>query len=457
MTNQETLASKLGSLADGVRGVVGSSDSMTIDQMTAALTSYTPSGGFDWTQCDYMPRFANRLPSNCNFDASGIKVYKASDGSTSNTPFGFTSSDSSSHQQRLITFDGTGMDLTECTSLSFMFPYCKAFTTADFGTIDAPVLTSLSNMFEGCTALTSVDLYIDDTTHANADINMTKMFYNCQSLPSSGIHVDFSKASNLYYTFYNCDALTSTDFLTQSDLSGVTSLSYAFSSCGGLTTADFSDANLSQVSTLGYMFNGCNALTSVDFTGSNLGSVVRNTRSMFNGCTSLTTISGLGDLTPFPGAENGDEFMETFKNCSSLTSLDARAWSKRRKGDGRTYSSVGYDFCSGCTALESACFIDAYQLGNSNVFKNCSSLECLIWLIKDNNYNTATATGTSDPFAGSAIAAGTGYVYINDSKVDTFKAASSTVWSTYASQIKPISECPQKYLTLYNIDPQDYQ
>ena len=44
----------------------------------------------------------------------------------------------------------------------------------------------------------------------------------------------------------------------------------------------------------------------------------------------------------------------------------------------------------------------------------------------------------SDTFSGSAIASGTGYIYVPDSLVDSYKAA--TNWSTYAAQIKPLSE-----------------
>ena len=176
---------------------------------------------------------------------------------------------------------------------------------------------------------------------------------------------------------------------------------------------------------------------------------------MFENCSSLTSLDS-SSWARFPGADNGDSWGYEFKGCTSLVSLDARAWNHRRKGDGKRYSMVASEMCLGCTSLESACFIDAYKLSGSNVFKNCSSLECLIWLIKDNQYTTAGfSTGSLDPFIGSKIADGTGYVYMNDSKVNTFKAASG--WSTYANQIKPISECPQQYLTLYNIDPADYQ
>lgn len=44
----------------------------------------------------------------------------------------------------------------------------------------------------------------------------------------------------------------------------------------------------------------------------------------------------------------------------------------------------------------------------------------------------------TDAFAGTKIASGTGYIYVPDEAVDTYKTA--TNWVTYANQIKGISE-----------------
>ena len=43
-------------------------------------------------------------------------------------------------------------------------------------------------------------------------------------------------------------------------------------------------------------------------------------------------------------------------------------------------------------------------------------------------------------FSGSTIESGTGYIYVPDTMVDEYKK--STNWSTYASQIKGLSELP---------------
>lgn len=52
-------------------------------------------------------------------------------------------------------------------------------------------------------------------------------------------------------------------------------------------------------------------------------------------------------------------------------------------------------------------------------------------------------------FADTSIAAGTGYIYVPDALVNQAKTA--TNWSTFASQIKGMSDCPQTYKTKFGI------
>lgn len=67
-------------------------------------------------------------------------------------------------------------------------------------------------------------------------------------------------------------------------------------------------------------------------------------------------------------------------------------------------------------------------------FYYCNNLEKLI-LRKSDAICTLQSTNA---FTGTKIAGGTGYVYVPDELVDTYKSA--TNWSTYASQIKPLSQ-----------------
>ncbi len=53
-----------------------------------------------------------------------------------------------------------------------------------------------------------------------------------------------------------------------------------------------------------------------------------------------------------------------------------------------------------------------------------------------------TVLNNISAFSSSSIAKGTGFVYVPDDLVESYK--SSTNWSTYASQIKPLSELPEE-------------
>lgn len=70
---------------------------------------------------------------------------------------------------------------------------------------------------------------------------------------------------------------------------------------------------------------------------------------------------------------------------------------------------------------------------NSNAFTNCSVLKKLI--LSNDKVVTLAAAGA---LSGTPIAGGTGYVYVPDNLVDSYKTASN--WTGYANQIKPLSE-----------------
>lgn len=52
--------------------------------------------------------------------------------------------------------------------------------------------------------------------------------------------------------------------------------------------------------------------------------------------------------------------------------------------------------------------------------------------------NMLCSLGNKNSFNNTPIASGTGFIYVPDNLVEQYKAA--TNWSTFANQIKPISE-----------------
>lgn len=88
-----------------------------------------------------------------------------------------------------------------------------------------------------------------------------------------------------------------------------------------------------------------------------------------------------------------------------------------------------------CSPLEFADFssVNSVKGIGGTAFRYCSNFATLIL----RNQEVARLVGIN-ALDGTAIAAGTGYVYVPDNLVDSYKTA--TNWSTYASQIKPLSE-----------------
>lgn len=213
------------------------------------------------------------------------------------------------------------------------------------------------------------------------------MFSNCKSLTTVP-QLDFSKVINSFYMFSGCTSLTT---ISQLDFSSVINADSMFTSCLSLTT--ISQLKFSKVATAIGMFFNCTSLTTIPQLGF---SKVATATSMFNRCTSLTTVPQLD----FSSATNT---IAMFKDCTSLTTLDFS-----------NIKTIGSQFA-----------------------QNASSLSTLII----RNSTTLATLGGTNAFLNNPIASGTGYIYVPDDLVDSYKQA--TNWSTYAAQIKGLSELPQ--------------
>ena len=130
---------------------------------------------------------------------------------------------------------------------------------------------------------------------------------------------------------------------------------------------------------------------------------------------------------PYFDASKNDKFEAYFYHLENLIELPLLDYSK-----GTSFAN----FCMGCSKLQT---IDISTANGSKVknsasmFNGCSSLIKLII----NNPILFPMTN-SNMLQSTPIAKGTGYVYVPDDMVDTYKSA--TNWSTYASQIKGMSE-----------------
>lgn len=99
-----------------------------------------------------------------------------------------------------------------------------------------------------------------------------------------------------------------------------------------------------------------------------------------------------------------------------------------------TIDGWGYNFAN-CEKLTKASFPKLLRIAGDGTFGNCTALGALI--LGADSVCTLSSSGSS-VFEGSAIANGTGYIYVPKALVDSYKAA----WSTYASQFRAIEDYP---------------
>ena len=113
---------------------------------------------------------------------------------------------------------------------------------------------------------------------------------------------------------------------------------------------------------------------------------------------------------------------QCFQECPALLTADFPKLT--------TLAGYGFYGCSSVTTFDFPMLASVPAQG----FRNCTSLTKFI-LRKSDGIATM---GNVSAFQGTPIESGTGYVYVPDNLVNNYKSA--TNWSTYASQIKGLSE-----------------
>ena len=181
------------------------------------------------------------------------------------------------------------------------------------------------------------------------------------------------------YICYNYTSLKSIDFPNLATIGG-----YAFYGCTGLTS--ISTQALKSIGT--YAFYNCAAWVTADFP-------------------EVTTIGSYA-----------------FRQCRKLTEVRFPK-----------LTSVATYALSRCSALTKADLGLAASV-TANLFAEDSKLTALI-LRKSDDIATLAATSA---LSGTAIASGTGYIYVPTALLDSYKEA--TNWSTYAAQFRAIEDYP---------------
>ena len=146
-----------------------------------------------------------------------------------------------------------------------------------------------------------------------------------------------------------------------------------------------------------------------------------NDSQMCYGCSSLVTV----DLPVFTGQGNSYDTSGSttsyFASCSKLTNVNVPKM--------LYVNNSCFSYCSSLIKLKLPSVVKI----DSSAFNGCSKLIALVI-----DKTTPPELTNINAFSNTPIRTGTGYIYVPDSVVDTYKAA--TNWSSFADQIKPISE-----------------
>ena len=145
---------------------------------------------------------------------------------------------------------------------------------------------------------------------------------------------------------------------------------------------------------------------------------------LFYNCTNLTTIN----LPKCTSIDYG-----AFRVCTSLTTINLPKC-----------TSIGEYAFYYCTNLTTVNLPKCTSIGDG-AFHSCTNLTTII--LSNNQIVSLMGFLT---FNNSGISRGSGYVYVPDNLVDSYKTA--TNWSNYANRIKPISELPNNIKEEYGYD-----
>lgn len=185
-----------------------------------------------------------------------------------------------------------------------------------------------------------------------------------------------------------------------------------------------------------YAFDKC-----ANLTGVSLQNCVNIETGAFRSCTALKN-ANLPSCETFSGGSNFDNTIKLQSiNIPNLTTIEngQRIFvnSALKEFDAPNLVSIGSttnNLFGSCKELNK---INLPKLSgttiSANTFNYCSKLTVLV--LGGNELNPLDNVSA---FNGSAIKNETGYVYVPDALVDTYKTA--TNWATFANQIKPISE-----------------
>ena len=300
--------------------------------------------------------------------------------------------------------------------------------------VDLPSVKQIAaNAFQSCTSLATANLPNVTTIEQN-------LFYNCSALTSL-YAPNITKIG--YQALYGCSALTSLL------VSNVTSIEYqGLGNCKQLTMLDFH-----KKVNFGYgTMSGSNQITTIILRSETMceasysrpvytsgyiyvpKALIEDYKVATNWSTYANQFRALEDYT-VDGTTTG-ELDEDKVNPTLTRALIQRTITSYTDNESVRVKARTFD---GCTSLKvvdlASCKYLSSTGGATSQFANCTSLETLI--LRSSTMCTLADTGV---FLNSSIANDTGYIYVPQGLIDSYKSA--TNWSVFANRFRAIEDYP---------------
>lgn len=363
----------------------------------------------------------------------------------------------------------------QCTSLStidvvasalesigaYAFANCIALVSVE-GLLDGPALIAIGDYcFSGCNALVTVDGIGTISTRDGSEESITALgkyvFQNCYALAAIPPMVQTITAI-CEGCFINCRSITSLEGISAK----VTVVgASAFEGCSGLVSLIGIPYSLAQLGN--GAFRGCSSLESLDgLIGSNLDigeycfaqcSGLQSIAAMSNGALSLTRIGayafegcGITSLLGFPANEDSSIEMGgyLFKDCTSITSLEAMSSTTKVFGEGwfqgctslsnilnppSSLTTIGENCFRGCSSLSSVYLPASLTSIGQRSFAECAAIEGI--------FNDAAQVPELNGWLFDTSIEDTKPVYVPQELLSAYR--STPAWSWFSPKILPFS------------------
>ena len=253
----------------------------------------------------------------------------------------------------------------------------------------------------------------------------SQMSSEIQNINGSGSNIEITNASYLFYEGARANYLSEILSLCKN----VTDTSYMFTrwiNSSLPSSLDLSNFDTSLVTTMYGMFNSAKQISELNLSNWDLTNVL-TISGMFAGMPNITSL----DVSSWKNTAKIKAMNNTFSSMLRINNINFGNF------DTSSATNMSYMFynCPQLIKADISSFTSEKLTNNSYMFNNCAKLTTLII----NNSSLFKMTNT-DMLQGTPIASGTGYVYVPDNMVETYKTA--TNWSAYADQIKGMSELP---------------